>query len=182
MPDLRSIPIVITSIVAESARGFALGAAAVLQKPTSRQDLCEALADLGLLPVSKGEALKVLVVDDDANAVELTAVRLIGAATTVLRAYGGREAIEIAQRELPNLIVLDLMMPEVSGFDVVTALQAHPNTARIPIVVITAKHITEDDRTTLNGFVTTIMEKAAFDGDGFAAEVQRAMLGRPQAA
>ena len=55
MPDLRSIPIVITSIVAESARGFALGAAAVLQKPTSRQDLCEALADLGLLPVSKGK-------------------------------------------------------------------------------------------------------------------------------
>ena len=73
-------------------------------------------------------------------------------------------------------------MPEVSGFDVVNALHAQPDTARIPILVITAKQITEEDRTTLNGFVTTIMEKAEFDGDRFTAEVRRAMSGRPEAA
>ena len=182
VPDLRSIPVLIISIVADSAKGFALGAAAVMQKPTSRQDLYEALVDLGLLPLSDGQTLKVLVVDDDPKAVELIAVRLMGVATTVLRAYGGREAIETARRELPDLIVLDLMMPEVSGFDVVNALHARPATARIPILVITAKQITEEDRTTLNGFVTTIMEKAEFDGDRFTAEVRRAMSGRPRAA
>ena len=64
-----------------------------------------------------------LVVDDDPKAVELIALRMLGLASTVLRAYGGREAIEIARRELPDLIVLDLMMPEVNGFDVVEALQ-----------------------------------------------------------
>ncbi len=60
----------------------------------------------------------------------------------MLRAYGGREAIEIARRELPDLIVLDLMMPDVNGFDVVEALQPDPDTARIPILVVTAKQIT----------------------------------------
>ena len=65
VPDLRSIPVLIISIVADSAKGFALGAAAVMQKPTSRQDLYEALVDLGLLPLSQGQTLKVLVVDDD---------------------------------------------------------------------------------------------------------------------
>jgi PAS domain S-box-containing protein len=182
LPDLRSIPVLIISIVADSAKGFALGAAAVMQKPTSRQELYEALVDLGLLPLSKDRTLTVLVVDDDPSAVELIAVRLLGVATTILRAYGGREAIETAQQELPDLIVLDLMMPEVSGFDVVNALHAGLDTARIPILAITAKQITEEDRTTLNGFVTTIMDKAEFDHHRFTTEVRRAMSGRPLAA
>ena len=70
---------------------------------------------------------------------ELIAVRILGLASTVLRAYGGREAIETARRELPDLIVLDLMMPDVNGFDVVEALKQRPDTARIPILVVTAK-------------------------------------------
>jgi CheY-like chemotaxis protein len=97
----------------------------------------------------------------------------------VLRAYGGSEAIDAARHELPDVIVLDLMMPEVSGFDVVEALQDHPDTARIPILVVTAKHITAEDRTKLSGHAATIMEKAEFDPDRFTAEVRRAMSGRP---
>ena len=119
VPELLRIPVVIISIVAEGNKGFALGAAAVLQKPISRQELYESLLDLGLFPVSQGHTLKVLIVDDDPNAVELLAVRVLGLTSTVLRAYGGREAIDTVRRELPDLIVLDLMMPEVNGFDVV---------------------------------------------------------------
>jgi CheY-like chemotaxis protein len=74
--------------------------------------------------------------------------------------------------------VLDLMMPEVSGFDVVAALTENPETARIPILVVTAKHITPEDRERLNGFVMSIMEKANFDRDRFIAEVRRAVAGR----
>jgi CheY-like chemotaxis protein len=99
-------------------------------------------------------------------------------ASTVLRAYGGREAIEIARREMPDLMVLDLMMPEVSGFDVVEAMNDDPGTGRIPILVVTAKHITAADRARLNGYVTTIMEKGEFDAGRFSAEVRRAMSGR----
>jgi PAS domain S-box-containing protein len=179
VPDLGRIPVVIISIVADRNKGFALGAAAVMQKPISRQELYDSLVELGLFPVSPGETLKVLVVDDDPKAVELIAVRMMGMASSVLRAYGGREAIEAARRELPDLMVLDLMMPEVNGFDVVAALHEQPDTARIPILVVTAKQITPEDRAKLNGYVTTIMEKATFDPERFTAEVRRAMSGRP---
>jgi len=178
MPALRHIPVVIVSIVADRNKGFALGAAAVMQKPISRQELYDLLVDLGLIPLATGRALKVLVVDDDPKAVELVAVYITGLASTVLRAYGGREAIATARRELPDLIVLDLMMPEVNGFDVVEALHEDPETARIPILVVTAKQITSDDRTRLNGFVAVVMEKAEFTAGRFSTEVRRAMSGR----
>ena len=70
------------------------------------------------------------------------------------------------------------MMPEINGFDVVAALQKRADTARIPILVVTAKQITAEDRAKLNGRVTTIIGKAEFDQDAFAAEVRRAMSGR----
>jgi signal transduction histidine kinase/DNA-binding response OmpR family regulator len=180
-PDLRRIPVVIVSIVADPHKGFALGAAAVMQKPISRQELYESLVDLGLFPLSPGRTVKILVVDDDPKAADLIAVRILGLATTVLRAYGGREAIETARRELPDLIVLDLMMPEVNGFDVVRTLQEHAETARIPILIVTAKQITDEDRYKLNGYVASIIEKTAFDSDRFMAEVRRAIAGRPSA-
>jgi len=177
-PGLKHIPVVIISIVADAEKGYALGAAGVMQKPISRQELYDALVGLHLFPLPEGRSLKILVVDDDPKAVELIAVRVMGLASSVLRAYGGQEAIDSARRELPDLIVLDLMMPEVSGFDVVAALHENPETASIPILVVTAKHITSEDRERLNGYVMTIMEKANFDRDRFVGEVRRAMAGR----
>jgi PAS domain S-box-containing protein len=179
---LRRIPVVIISSVPDTEKGVSLGAAALMQKPISRKDLYESLVDLHLDPISQARALKVLVVDDDPKAVELVAVRMFGLASTVLRAYGGREAINTARRTLPDLIVLDLMMPEVDGFDVVAALKEHPDTARIPILIVTAKQITAADRVRLDGNVMTIMEKTDFDRVRFTAEVRRAMALRPTAA
>jgi PAS domain S-box-containing protein len=178
VPALMRIPVVIISIVADRNRGFALGAAAILQKPMSRQELSDSLVGLGLLPVPEGQTLKVLVIDDDPDAVELIAARILGLASTVLRAYGGREGIAAARQELPDVIVLDLMMPDVNGFDVVEALSEQPDTARIPVLVVTAKQITAEDRTKLSGYVTTIMEKTEFSRDRFMTEVRRAMSGR----
>jgi PAS domain S-box-containing protein len=176
MPALSRIPVVIISIVADRNKGFALGASAVMQKPISRQELFEALVELSLFPPSYGRSLKVLVVDDDPSAVEQIALRLLGLATTVLRSHGGREAIEIARRDLPDLIVLDLMMPEVTGFDVVDALKGNPDTAGIPILLVTAKEITPEERERLSRGVLAIMEKATFDQEHFVAEVRRAMV------
>jgi CheY-like chemotaxis protein len=182
VPELASVPVVIISSLAEAHKGFSLGAAAVLQKPISRKELCDALVDLGLFSFSQEKKLTVLVVDDDPQAVEQIAVRMLGLANTVLRAYGGREAIDIARRELPDLIVLDLMMPDVNGFDVVEALTRRPETADIPILVVTAQRNTPEDISRLNGFVTTIMEKGKFDRARFTSEVRRAMAGRRGAA
>ena len=178
IPDLQRIPVVIISIVADTDKGAALGASAVMQKPISRQDLYDSLTDLGLLPLSDTDDLRVLVADDDPKAVELIAVRMKDMPVTLLRAYGGREAIDIAQRELPQLIVLDLMMPDVNGFDVVDALQDNEDTAHIPVLVVTAKRITDEDRARLDGYVTTILEKTGLNGMRFTSEVRRAMSGR----
>jgi PAS domain S-box-containing protein len=176
--SLIHTPVVIVSSLADGEHGFSLGAAAVMQKPISRQELYETLLNLGLFPLAPGKGLKVLVVDDDPRAVELIAVRIQGFASTVMRAYGGEDAIACARRETPDLIVLDLMMPDVNGFDVVQALNEHSATSRIPVLIVTAKQITTEDRKKLSGFVTTILEKATFDRGHFIAEVRRAMSGR----
>jgi PAS domain S-box-containing protein len=178
IPALQRIPVVIISIAADRDKGVSLGAAAVLQKPISRQDLYGALAHASLFPLSKGHDLKVLIADDDPSAVELVAVRIAGLASTVLRACGGREAIDIARSELPDLIILDLMMPDVNGFEVVAALNEQADTSCIPIIAVTAKQITAEDRAQLSRYMTTVMEKTEFDPERFTAEVRRAVSGR----
>jgi PAS domain S-box-containing protein len=182
LPTVGTVPVVIVSIMADQGAGVALGAAAVVQKPATRQELYDTLVQLGLFPRGPGGLLRILVVDDDQQSLDLMALRVLGLASTVLRARGGREAIDIAQRELPDLIVLDLMMPEVNGFDVVGALLKRPETARIPVLVVTSKSVTADDRAQLDGYVVGIVEKQKFDRDGFVAEVRRALSGRRRVA
>jgi CheY-like chemotaxis protein len=149
-----------------------------MQKPVTRKELYESLAQIGLFAPADGESLTVLVVDDDPKAVELVAVRLAAIGASVLRAYGGEEAIDLARAQLPGLIVLDLMMPSVNGFDVVEALRERPETARIPVIVMTAKRVTAEHRERLNGSVTAIIEKGHFDRARFITEVRRATSGR----
>jgi len=154
-----------------------LGAALVLQKPIGGDALAKGLKQLGL--TSEGESeTTVLVIDDDVGAVELLAGQLHQRGCTVLRAPGGREGIELARRFRPDLIALDLEMPEVNGFEVVEALKDDASTAQIPIVVVTAKDLTTQDRKRLNGHILEIVGKAEFDHGRFMGEVQRA-LSRP---
>jgi CheY-like chemotaxis protein len=182
MPATQRIPVVIISIVADTARGFSLGAAAVMQKPISRQQLCESLADIGMAPASHGDSPRILIVDDDPAAIDLIAEHVVGMAGIVLRAHGGHEAIEMARRELPDVILLDLMMPDLSGFDVVAALQERPETSRIPILVVTSRQVTASDRTRLNGYVTAIVKKGESGQNRLTDEVHRAMCGRTRVA
>ena len=152
-----------------------------MQKPMSRLELSESLVELGLLPTVHGQHATVLVVDDDPLAVELLAVSLSSESVSVLRAHGGQEGIATTREKRPDLIVLDLMMPDVSGFDVVEALGRYPETAQIPIVILTAKKIGAADRARLTGYVTTIMEKTEFGPDRIASEVRRALAHRRRA-
>jgi DNA-binding response OmpR family regulator len=175
---LARVPVVIISALAYSNMVLTRGAATILQKPISRAQLKASLDSLGLHPAEE-RTHTVLVVDDDPKAVEVIAAFLPAPAYAVVRAYGGSEAITLAQRLRPDLILLDLMMPEVNGFDVVEALQRNTDTARIPILVVTAKQITAQDRAALNsdpGKVIHIVEKAGFDNARFIAEVRRALL------
>ena len=177
-PLLAQVPVVIISGMAEDNIESYSGAAAVLQKPVSRAQLKASLNRLGLQPIA-AQTHTILVVDDDPKAVEVIAAFLPAPAYAVVRAYSGAEAITLAQRLHPDLILLDLMMPVVSGFDVVEALQQQPDTASIPLVVITAKHITALDKAELHsasGRDICIVEKAGFNRSSFITEVRRALV------
>jgi CheY-like chemotaxis protein len=174
---LAHVPVVIVANSADGNLAMNGGAAAVLQKPISRSQISASLTDLGLQP-SHEHTYTVLVVDDDPKSVEVIAAFLPTPAYAVVRAFGGSEAITLARRLRPDVIFLDLMMPEVNGFDVVEALQRNYGTARIPILVVTAKVITASDRSALNtpnDFIP-IVDKAGFNRSRFVAEVKRALL------
>ncbi len=172
-PTLAHIPVVVVAMVPDLNKGVALGAAAVIQKPLSRRELQDALVAIGMFP--RTLALKVLIIDDDPAAMELIATRIKSLGGTVLRAAGAAAALELAHQEHPDLIVLDLAMPEVNGFEVVAALRQRSETSKIPILVITAQEIADDDRQRLSGVVTTIMEKSNFSVATFVTEVRRAI-------
>ena len=121
----------------------------------------------------------VLVVDDNVKAVELLAVALEWAGYRVLRAYGGAEGINLAKSNRPDVVILDLMMPEVSGFEVARALRECEHTARIPILILTAKDMTPEDHVRLSSDVSKIMAKASFSRSEVLAELRRAIAIRP---
>ena len=173
-PKLADTPVVIITVSKDLERGFALGARRVLQKPFVRVELVATLAGL-VNARPNGEPARVLVVDDNVKAVELVATALEAEGYRVLRAYGGAEAIEVARSSRLDLVILDLMMPEVSGFEVARVLRESEHTARIPILVLTAKDLTAEDRARLNGDVSAILAKASFSTSELLAELRRAL-------
>ena len=171
-PRLADIPVVIVTITDDAEKGYLLGAASVLQKPVLRKQLELTLRSHGLLRPHGEKKPRVLVVDDDKRQTDLLASQLEALDCVVLVANGGREGIDLAKNERPDLLVLDLMMPEVTGFDVVEALRTDPATRKIPILVVTAKDLTRQERELLNGSVAEIMRKSGLSCDAFLAEVR----------
>ncbi len=100
---------------------------------------------IGIMPRS-GDPARVLVVDDDPQAVKIVSGYLTSLGHQVIEAYGGERGIELANEAVPDLIILDLMMPEVNGFMVVERLREKADTRDIPIIVLTAKIVTPDER------------------------------------
>jgi CheY-like chemotaxis protein len=177
VPQFAKIPVVIVSVIADRSRGMSLGANQVLQKPVGREELVRALHALGF-PCEGAQPQTLLVIDDDPKAVQLLSNYLTPAGFKVLSAFGGQEGIEVARRQKPDLIVLDLMMPELSGFDVVDALKLDPITASIPIIILTAQSISAKERALLGSDVQQVIEKSGFQHDQFVTEVRLAMAQR----
>jgi PAS domain S-box-containing protein len=157
-PATCDIPTVVVSVTEDRKIGLAVGAVDWLVKPVDRQRLLAALQRADA--ISGGQARRVLVVDDEAPARRLLRDVLTVHGYDVLLADGGRSGIDRAVAELPDLIVLDLMMPGVNGFDVVRELRQHPRAARIPVVIYTAKDLSAEDRQRLQQTVRSIVPKS----------------------
>jgi two-component system NtrC family sensor kinase len=174
MPAWADVPVVVVSMAADHDVGLSLGATAVLRKPIGRAEFARELNKLGFQP-SLPRPVTVLVVDDDPGAADLIHAYLSQPGYAVLRALGGQEGIELARRHLPDLVVLDLVMPDVGGIEVVEALKSDPATALIPVVMVTSKQLTAEDRAQLNKHVLSVLGKPGTGEDRFLSEVRRAL-------
>jgi signal transduction histidine kinase/DNA-binding response OmpR family regulator len=166
--ELADIPVIMLTIVSDKNLGYALGAADYLTKPVDRDRLA------AILQKYRGEAPSrlVLVVEDDAAAREILQRTLEKEGWAVTTAEDGRVALRRVAEQRPALILLDLMMPEMDGFQVVEALREREAWRPIPIIVVTAKNLTAEDHLRLNGYVDKILQKGAYSREALLAEIR----------
>jgi CheY-like chemotaxis protein/two-component sensor histidine kinase len=157
----RDIPVVVVSVVDNPELGLALGAIDYLVKPVDGKALLQRLAKYTFTNKVGTQETRILVVDDEPANVEWLEGVLKPAGFSVISAGGGQEGIDLAKRERLDLVLLDLMMPRVSGFDVVEALHADEKTRSIPIMVLTAKDLTSEDKRQLNGHVAAVLSRGS---------------------
>jgi CheY-like chemotaxis protein len=155
------IPVVVVSVVDNPELGSALGALDYFVKPVDAKELVNRLSNFNFKQQAGGRQVCVLVVDDEAANRDWLKHVLEPAGFKVTLATGGQEAIEMARSRKPDVVMLDLLMPEVNGFEVVEALGGHEATRSIPIMVLTAKHLTNADIDQLDGHVATILRRGS---------------------
>jgi CheY-like chemotaxis protein len=170
-PAIAEIPVIIVSMVDERGRGLALGAADYLVKPIARGDLLGALSR-----VTGASQATVLTIDDDPTALELAHAVLEPAGYIVLTARTGGKGVALARSAQPDVILLDLVMPEVDGFAVVEQLRADLRTSSIPIVVLTSKTLTTEDERRLRGRIASLARKGELDRRALLDLLERCIL------
>jgi hypothetical protein len=173
--ELRAIPVIIISIVSDRTLGAALGASAYLQKPVQREQLIAAL-----LSQRPRAVRSVLIVDDDPDCQNLLRRMVEEQGSTARCADNGRRAIELLESDPPDLILLDLMMPEVDGFSLLDALKADPRWQAIPVIVVTARELSQAERERIAGARQLLAKGALGRGDLLQALRQLAHQ-RPEA-
>jgi CheY-like chemotaxis protein len=177
--DMTSdIPVIVVSVVDDPALGTTLGALDYFVKPVEARALVSRLNHFNFRQKSNGRQTRVLVVDDESANREWLKNVLEPAGFHVTLATGGRQAIKLTRSSKPDLIMLDLLMPDVNGFDVVEALSSNPATRGIPIMVLTAKNLTEADISQLNGHVSTILKRGSTGSVDLLGQLQLVMLKR----
>jgi signal transduction histidine kinase/DNA-binding response OmpR family regulator len=162
-----AVPVVVVSVEPERGRGFALGAAEYLVKPVSGDHLLAAVTRLLPRRPTGDEAasarLSVVVVDDDPLALKLVRSTLEPLGWEVHTCAGGQEAADVVRLVSPSVVVIDLLMPQVDGFAVIDELRPERDSDGPPIVVLTAKSLTAEDRSRLEGRIAFVAEKAGVD-------------------
>ena len=158
-PATRDVPVIVVSVTENRELGIALGAVDYLVKPVAANELMECLARIGFEVGAPDRGYSVLVVDDEAPNRELLREVLVRAGFNPTVVEGGRAAIEKATDEPPDLVLLDLLMPEVDGFQVVQALRSDPRTRTVPILVLTAQHLSAEEKRFLNGNVEVVLSR-----------------------
>jgi len=171
-PQTRDIPVLVVSVFEDGELALSLGAVDYLVKPVRRDDL-HMLLDRLASPDPLTRHITVLVVDDDPGVIKLLQQMLPADSCTLLPAYDGKQGLASARSEHPDVILLDLLMPGMSGFEVLEALRADAETADIPVIVLTAREVAEEDHKLLNDHIQGLMRKGALNPKSLLAELRR---------
>lgn len=173
LPETKDIPVIIISIVQNEELGLSLGAAAYLIKPIDKKELIHTLGDFSFTTKVKEKPVNILVVDDNPKDVELLTSILEPEGFGIIKAYGGKEGIELAIERYPDAIILDLLMPDVSGFEVVHRLKGDPRAKDIPIFLYTIKDLSEEEKKSLNDHVISIMQKGKYSKEDLLQDIKK---------
>ncbi len=179
-PQLAHIPVIMLTIVEDQKQGFALGAADYLNKPIERDTLLTTLHKHIGAP-TENEAHQsgtILVVEDDRVTREMMRRILEHAGWKVSEAENGRVALSRIVEHHPMLIILDLMMPEVDGFQLIDVLRTNPEWRTIPVVVITAIDLSPAERIQLNGYVQHVLQKGSYQSEQLLEDVRELVFHR----
>jgi len=159
-PLCKDIPVIIVSMVDERNVGFGLGAVEYFVKPVQKEELLAAVKKVEGMRSQK--SAKILVIDDDKSVTDLLQVILESEGCAVVKAHNGKDGLALAEKEKPDLIILDLVMPELSGFNVAYQLKHNPATYTIPVMIMTSMEIDDETKEQLEGFVVSLMRKSGF--------------------
>jgi signal transduction histidine kinase/DNA-binding response OmpR family regulator/putative methionine-R-sulfoxide reductase with GAF domain len=170
-PDLADIPVILVTILDEQTRGYALGATEYLVKPVDRERLAGILRTLCRDRVTPCA----LVVEDDETTRSMLCQTLERDGFGVAQAENGRDALARVAEQRPDVIVLDLAMPEMNGFEFLDVLRRNPVWRGIPVVVLTAMDLSAEERRLLNGAVERIFQKGAYGRDRLLDEIRQAL-------
>jgi signal transduction histidine kinase/DNA-binding response OmpR family regulator len=169
-PTLADIPVILVTIVEDRQRGYALGATDYLVKPVDRRRLVESLRALCSVAVGR-----VLLVEDDDSTRATVRELLEREGWKVAEAENGRLALVSVATELPDAIVLDLLMPEMDGFEFIAELRSRAEWRELPVLVLTAMDLSEEDHRRLNGDVERVIHKSGQPRDELLSEVGAAL-------
>ncbi|MFQ5974020.1 MAG: response regulator, partial [Alphaproteobacteria bacterium] len=172
-PELSDIPVVMLTIVDEKNKGYALGASDYMTKPIDRDRLRRILDKYR----SDGAEQRILIVEDDEDTREAFGRMLASEGWQVTEAENGRIALDRIAESQPRLILLDLIMPEMDGFEFLTELRRNPAMGDVPVVVVTAADLTEEDRRRLTGGVKHVLMKSTDDREGTLEQVRDLVAG-----
>jgi len=172
-PDLRDIPVVMLTMDAENSTGYSLGATDYLTKPVDREQLLATLSGY----VTPGETGPVLLVEDDTDTRDVMTRILQKAGEQVLEAANGREALHLLSVNRPTIILLDLMMPVMDGFDFLLEMRTHAEWRDIPVIVLTAKDLTEEDQRILSGRVEQVFERRVHSREQLLQHIREVVTG-----
>jgi len=167
-PETADIPVVMLTVVDDKNLGYTLGAADYLTKPIDRSLLARVL-----LRFRHKASTTALVVEDDATSKELLRRLLKSEGWSVVEAHNGREALERLADSQPGIVLLDLMMPEMDGFEFLSEMHARKEWSSIPVIVVTAKDLTAEDHARLNGHVSRVLQKGKYGRDELLEHVSR---------